>query len=236
MKVNTMFLVPGHQSESKKSTKIIFIAFSMCKKKNQCKKKLICYCETVFWAKNSKKTKFFKPFGLDPPPTSGHGTTSRFPLAILPPWLTLLVVTTWRCPQSYLCPSLLDRLILHTASCHGEFIMITAAAFPSQLFSSSYTTWAHLHCKLPFVVNFPNLSHWTVNLNHFFFHLKAKFFPALFTHFTPYAPSSGNNYISSDNFVDWHTYSLPSIMITNGAPVVGTLNLSLSKSLTMSVI
>ena len=80
MKVYTMFLVPGHQSESKKSTKIIFIAFSMCKKKNQCKKKLICYCETVFWAKNSKKTKFFKPFGLDPPPTSGHGTTSRFPL------------------------------------------------------------------------------------------------------------------------------------------------------------
>ena len=32
MKVNTTFLVPGHQSEPTKSTKIIFIAFPMCKK------------------------------------------------------------------------------------------------------------------------------------------------------------------------------------------------------------
>src|SRR6266446_9543387 len=28
--------------------------------------------------------KKFKPFGLDPPPTSGHGTTVRFPLAFWP--------------------------------------------------------------------------------------------------------------------------------------------------------
>ena len=35
MKVNTMFLVPGYQSElkKKKSTKIIFIAFPMCNEK-----------------------------------------------------------------------------------------------------------------------------------------------------------------------------------------------------------
>ena len=44
-------------------------------------KRLLCYCKTVFGAENSKKIKFFKPFGLDPPPlTSGHGTTSQFPL------------------------------------------------------------------------------------------------------------------------------------------------------------
>ena len=42
-------------------------------------KKLICYCKTIFWAKNSKKIKIFKPFGLDPP-TLGHRTTSQFPL------------------------------------------------------------------------------------------------------------------------------------------------------------
>ena len=66
MKVNTMFLVPGHQSE--KNQKNHFYCLLNVQEVEAMSKKLICYCKTVFWAKNSKIFNFFKPFGLDPLP------------------------------------------------------------------------------------------------------------------------------------------------------------------------
>ena len=81
IKVNAVFLVSGQAEWAKDSTKIKFIAFTMCREVDTRLRKLLCYCENAFWANIRKKIKFFKPFGLDPPPpTSGHGTTSRVPL------------------------------------------------------------------------------------------------------------------------------------------------------------
>ena len=52
----------------------------MCREVDTKLRKLLCYRENAFWANIREKNKFFKPFGLEPPPTSGHGTTSRVPL------------------------------------------------------------------------------------------------------------------------------------------------------------
>ena len=56
MKVNTMILVPGHQSESKKINKNHFYCLPNVQEVEAMSRELICYrdSETAFLAKNSK--------------------------------------------------------------------------------------------------------------------------------------------------------------------------------------
>ena len=63
MKVNTMFLVPGHQSESEKSKKFHFYCLLNVQEVEAMSKKLICYCKTVFGLKIVKKLNFLSPLG-----------------------------------------------------------------------------------------------------------------------------------------------------------------------------
>ena len=63
----------------------------MCREVDIRLRKLLCYRENAFWANIRKKIKFFKPFGLDPPPYLGSrnnipGTpwlASKLPLNIV---------------------------------------------------------------------------------------------------------------------------------------------------------
>ena len=63
-------------------------------------KKLICYCKTVFWAKNSFKKKF-KPFGLDPHPPFLSQVTEQHPSSPLPKGCNVRIlmesVAFWNC-------------------------------------------------------------------------------------------------------------------------------------------
>ena len=63
IKVNAVFLVSGQAEWAKDSTKIKFIAFTMCREVDPRLRKLLCYRENAFWANIRKKIKNLSPSG-----------------------------------------------------------------------------------------------------------------------------------------------------------------------------
>ena len=51
----------------------------MCREVDPRLRELLCYRENAFWANIRKKIKFFKPFGLDPPPPPLPRVTEQHP-------------------------------------------------------------------------------------------------------------------------------------------------------------
>ena len=69
----------------------------MCREVDTRLRKLLCYRENAFWANIRKKIKFFKPFGLDPPPPLPRVTEQHpgYPLEWICKCTQVISISVW---------------------------------------------------------------------------------------------------------------------------------------------